>query len=307
MTTHPGSREARRARRERVPVLSVASTLVPGYTVIGLLSRNGRLDVYDVWSERRECRCVAKVLRPDARPHRRVVRRLLREGRLLKRLAHPHLVRAYDVYRRPQPAVILETLTGETLGALIARRQRRLSATELSFLGLHVTSAVGFLHAHGLLHLDLKPENIVCERGRAVVLDLSVARRPGPSLGARGTRAYMAPEQFRRGLLTAATDVWGIGVLLYCAATGRPPFVGADPPADERRAPSVAAHRRLPAELAALIDACLRSAPAERPSLAALTTTLRRVVGPDELGVPVGVLATSEAAGAAETPAGAGR
>jgi serine/threonine protein kinase len=134
-----------RVRGSRGPVeppLPAAATLAPGYTVVSHLSRNRTLDVYDVWSAERECRCIAKTLPPHLRHDRRAARRLLREGDFLLALAHPHIVRAYETIRRPNPVVILETLTGETLGRLVERRQRRLSTRELSYLGLHVASAV---------------------------------------------------------------------------------------------------------------------------------------------------------------------
>ncbi len=152
---------------------------VPGHDVLALLARSNVLDVYDGWSHERDCRVVLKTLRPDRRSDRRARAALLREGRLLRRLAHPHLVRGFEVIEGSPPVVVLETLGGETLAALIERRERRLSARELGYLGLHLCSAVGYLHRHGLLHLDLKPSNVIAEAGRAKVIDLSVARRPG--------------------------------------------------------------------------------------------------------------------------------
>src|SRR5262245_10554296 len=106
------------------PVVAVGDELAPGYTVIAHMRRGDPLDVYEVWSAERACRCVAKALRPDYLddPHDR--RRVLREGRLLQRLTHPHIVRAYETLTRPAPLVILETLTGTTLEYLIAESPR---------------------------------------------------------------------------------------------------------------------------------------------------------------------------------------
>src|SRR5439155_1630685 len=88
--------------------------------------------------------------------------------------------------------------------------------------GIHVCSAMHYLHRRaGFLHLDLKPSNIVCEQGHAKVIDFSIARRPGRGHKGAGTRQYLAPEQARGDLVTAATDVWGIGVVLFEVATGR--------------------------------------------------------------------------------------
>src|SRR5262249_61036880 len=102
---------------------------------------------------------------------------------------------------------------------------------------------LAYLHeSAGFLHLDLKPSNIVCELGHAKVIDLSITRRPGPGRRGVGTQHYLAPEQALGRSLTTATDVWGIGVVLFEAASGRRAF-----PADndgvyeqlQRRAESV--------------------------------------------------------------------
>ncbi len=269
---------------------------VPGHDVLALLARSNVLDVYDGWSHERDCRVVLKTLRPDRREDRRARAALLREGRLLRRLAHPHLVRGFEVIAGPPPVVVLETLGGETLAALLERRERRLSARELGFLGLHLCSAVGYLHRHGLLHLDLKPSNVIAEAGRAKVIDLSVARRPGRVPAGVGTWCYLAPEQARGAEVGAAADVWGIGGVLYEAATGDCAFDDdrdtADYPQLTRRAEPVARFRRgLPAGLGAVIDACLSPAPEARPSLRDVAAVCE-----DAAGLPDGERRHSRAA-----------
>jgi eukaryotic-like serine/threonine-protein kinase len=195
----------------------------PGYQTIELLRRGRDLDVYDAWSEERACRCVVKTVRPDRLGHDGPARRLLAEGRLLCRLTHPHIVRAYEVIEEPVPMVVMETLSGETLSHMVEVRDVRLSPAEVAHLGLHLASAVRYLHRHGWLHLDLKPSNVIAECGRAKLIDLSVARPPGPAHPGIGTFYYMAPEQARGGELGAAADVWGLGAVLFEAATGEPP------------------------------------------------------------------------------------
>ena len=153
-------------------------------------------------------------------------------------------MRAYEVIERPQPVVILETLDGETVAHLLERRPAGLDADEVAWLGLHLASALGYLHRHGLLHLDVKPANVIAEAGRAKLIDLSIARPPGPCRAGGGTWAYMAPEQATGGHVDEAADVWGLGTVLFEAAAGRPPFEIPDLPTldtDGR------AGRRLPA------------------------------------------------------------
>ncbi|WP_327130774.1 serine/threonine protein kinase [Streptomyces sp. NBC_01343] len=279
------------------PPLAPGTRPAPGYEVLAHLDRTGWLDLYDAWSEERDCRCVVKMLRPDRRGEARPAERLVREGRWLRHFTHPHLVRAYETFESPEPLVVLETLTGETLSHLIDRLPRRAAAQDVAVLGVQLCSALHYLHGQGLLHLDLKPANVVVERGHAKVLDLSTAHAPGIAPAGVGTFGYMSPEQARGGVLSAAADVWGIGVTLYELATGEVPFDIGDtvdgtldgttdvgpadwyPQLDEPAAP-VRAHRRLPAALAAAVDGCLRPDPAERPTVpelsAALDATLRR-------------------------------
>jgi eukaryotic-like serine/threonine-protein kinase len=272
-------------------VFAPGFAIAPGYEIIAHISRSGALDVYDVWSEERQCRCIAKTVRPDRWGDRGVRRRLEAEGRLLRRLSHPHIVRAYERPATTNPVVVMETLSGETLAHLIEEGDA-LSASEIAHLGLHLCSAVQYLHRKQILHLDLKPANIIAEAGRAKIIDLSVARRPGRARPGVGTWCYMAPEQVWGGELAPSADVWGIGVVLWEAAAGKAAFGGDDDdlpssgaeelPADRhpqvrRSADPIAGHRSLPPELASAIDAALASSAGERPSVDVLAGLLERV------------------------------
>jgi len=262
------------------PVLPEGAALAPGYAALGLLARGLDLDVYDAWSEERDCRCVVKVLRPDRAPDADARERLLGEGRLLLGLAHPHLVRAYEVVEQP-PAVVLETLSGATLATMVTERRRRLPVTDLCHLGLQLCSAIGYLHRRDILHLDLKPSNVISELGHLKLIDLSLARPRGPVPAGLGTRQYLAPEQARGGQATAASDVFGLGGVLFAAATAARPFPRVDGPFEqlERRAAPVGSLRRLPAAFAGAIDGCLNPESAARPTITALRDVLEEVLG----------------------------
>lgn len=282
------------------PPLAPGTRPVQGYEVLAHLARTGWLDVYDAWSEERDCRCVIKAVRPNRRDQQQLRDQLLREGRWLGAFTHPHLVRAYETFESPVPLVVLETLTGETLSHLVHRLRRRPSAADVALLGVQLCSAIHYLHGQGLLHLDLKPSNVVVDCGHAKVLDLSIARPPGPAPAGVGTFCYLAPEQARGGPLAAAADVWGIGITLYEVAAGDVPFGRGDArdfsPREEKEdeprdgsvtggrddrypqlegtAPPIGSRRRLPGGLAAVIDGCLRTDPSSRPSVAELAAAL---------------------------------
>lgn len=259
--------------------------IAPGTTVLAHLARSNGLDVYDAWNEPRACRVIAKTLRPDRLRSATAARHLVREGRLLQRLAHPHIVRAYEVHPKPRPVVVMETLAGATLDHLIAH-DRPLSAPELAHLGSHLASGLCHLHGHGIVHLDLKPANVIAERGRAKVIDLSHARRPGHVRAGHGTWCYMAPEQARGGLVGPPADVWGLGIVLYTAALRLNALakladeLDTDEPQLEARLPRLRKERpRLQRDLAELVDGCLEPDPADRPALREATRTLYALAG----------------------------
>jgi eukaryotic-like serine/threonine-protein kinase len=167
------------------------------YRLLELLSSGHACDTYDAWSEERGCRVIVRT--GDVR----------REGRLLQRLTHPNIVRAYEVHR---DWIVLETLSGSTLDAL-----GELERDDAIEMGRQLCSAVGYLHRRGWLHLDLKPDNLIADGGRLKLIDLSIARRPGRIDAGTGTRRWMAPEQEHGGHVSPATDVWGIAAVLRAA------------------------------------------------------------------------------------------
>jgi eukaryotic-like serine/threonine-protein kinase len=254
--------------------------LAPGYEVVQHIARANVLDVYDAWSHELGSRCVVKTLRPDRRADAGARRGLLREGELLTQLCHPSIVRGYEVLRDPHPAVVMETLGGETVSHLIERRD--LTAREIAFLGLQLGSAIRYLHRREIVHLDLKPSNVIAENGRAKLIDLNLARRPGRVRPGVGTWCYMAPEQARGGFVGPPADVWGIGIILYAAAAGDTPFGEGDEehPQLHARAPALRGERpRFRRRLSEAIDACLEPEPPDRPSVDELLAALEPVAG----------------------------
>jgi len=287
------------------PVHPPGHQLAPGYVVVEHVRRGEDLDCYEAWSVHRYCRCFIKTLRPDAATDASARRHLAREARLLLSLTHPHLVRAYD-YVTPgdgqPPLLVLENLTGATLSYLLdGGRQRpgrgcpaRLGVPDLGHLGQHLCSALRYLHSRGHLHLDVKPSNIIASDGIGKLIDLSLARRPGRCAAGIGTPGYMSPEQVCGGHLGPPADVWGVGLVLYQAATGLQPFDLPDRSASassytytmarcqallSRPAPKIRARRRLPARAAEVIDACLHRNPDRRPTLERLDAALADLTG----------------------------
>ncbi len=278
-----------------IPPVAPGDQLAPGYEAIEHLRRGNDLDVYDVWSSDRAARCIVKALRPDRDCARRR-EALLREGELLEHFTHPHIVRAYETLAEPRAMVVMETLTGATLSVEIAEGPPA-GAGDVAHLGLQLGSAIAYLHRHGFLHLDLKPSNVIAEAGRAKLIDLSLVRPPGEAPPGIGTWLYLSPEQARGGKLGPPADVWGLGAVLFEAASGEGPFdndpaawdslpsasESSDAPAPRypqlegavRRAASV--RPDLDADLDELIADCLESEPDDRPLIGELMVRLEQL------------------------------
>jgi len=235
---------------------------------------------------------VAKVLRPHLAEKEGAVRGLRREAEALERLAHPVLLRGFGaVLEGRYPHVLVEHLEGPTLRRLI-KRGGAVSVEQALPLALHASAALHYLHGEGMVHLDVKPDNIVMGIPPRLI-DLSLARsveRARRITDCIGTNAYMPPEQCApgdAGEIGPRSDVWGIGATLFHAVCGRKPFprpksTSDNAPLEARFPQLVMAPRELgpkvPAELAQPIMATLRRDPADRPTAAELAGSLEPLV-----------------------------
>ncbi|MET9532755.1 protein kinase [Streptomyces sp. NPDC006649] len=164
--------------------------------------------------------------------HSQQVRRARREAKMAARLDHPGIVRVHDVIDWDgTPAIVMEFVQGRSLAARL-RGTPALPVAEAVQLGLALLDALRHAHAAGVVHRDLKPDNILLAGTRTVITDFGIAR---PLVGATtltprgaliGTPAFMAPEQIEGREVTAASDLWSLGVTLYTAVEGSRPFEG---------------------------------------------------------------------------------
>jgi serine/threonine protein kinase len=230
---------------------------------------------------------VVKVLLPELAAGVNV-ERFRREIQLAAQLQHPHIVPLLSAGEAEGlPYFIMPFVTGESLRTRVAREGEFPIAETVRILR-DVVSALAYAHAHGVIHRDVKPDNVLISGGVAVVTDFGVAKAvtasadsPGPtgltSLGvALGTPAYMAPEQATASPNTDhRADIYALGIVAYEMLTGSPPFLGRsapqvlaaqvveEPEPVERRRPAV------PPMLATLVRECLSKRPADRPQSAA--------------------------------------
>jgi eukaryotic-like serine/threonine-protein kinase len=263
--------------------LEEGDAIAPGRTVLRALGGGRRYEVFLVWDDHRLAVLVAKLLRPDFASDPAALHELAREGDALARLAHPVLVRGFDVVADGHfPHLLIEHLEGPTLRELIDR-DGALPLEQVLPLGLHMTSALHYLAAERVVHLDVKPDNVVMGAPPRLI-DLSVARSVQAAAALRrpvGTDGYMAPEQcdLTRGPVGPPADVFGLAATLHHAIAGTRPF----PRDGEQRFPQlerdpVPLPGRVPRPLAALLRAALARAPAGRPTAAELAAGLEPLV-----------------------------
>ena len=232
---HPQTLRALPTRPRRRPGFPPRFTLPLGArigedcTVIGHLSAGRIAELYQVWSATYLCALTCKILLPPCAPYSPAGRGLKREATLLRRLAHPNIVRLFGQGLHDQRAFLLqEYLHGPSLNEwLEVSPQQQVPPPEAMKASLHICAALAHLHAQGYVHRDIKPANVLLRGGIPVLIDFDVAYRLRPGHTPReciGTDPYMAPEQCVQAELSPATDIYSVGVLLYELVTGRWPF-----------------------------------------------------------------------------------
>ena len=255
----------------------------PGRHAVRPLGGGHRYEAWLAWDERLRALVVAKLLRPDQAEDPVARRVLAQEAAMLERLAHPLLVRSFGAEPDGRhPHLVLEFVDGPRLSTLI--RRYGLILEQAVPLALNLCSVLHYLAAEGVVHLDVKPRNIIMA-GSPRLIDLSVAReveRLGSIRRPVGTDAYMAPEQCdpcRYGEIGPPSDVWGLGVTVHEAFTGELPYPR---PSGELAHPQLShaprAARGVPPAIEELLMSCLEGCPRDRPTAAELGDALEPFV-----------------------------
>jgi eukaryotic-like serine/threonine-protein kinase len=250
------------------------------YEVVAPIARGGMGGVYLAVHTDTGERVALKVLDPQFANQPDVVERLLAEHDLASRTDHPGVVeiRGAAWTSDDVPYLVMELLEGDTLGAIVDRGAIELSS--IVAICAQAASALAALHAAGVIHCDVKHDNLfVLDRHingwpRVKVIDFGVSRlvgeEPGDDPSVGGTPWCIAPEQWR-GNPTPATDVYALGCLLYDLTTGHPPFDGSLPELMmahlERRPSRPSWVRPMPIALERLILRSLAKHPADRPAM----------------------------------------
>jgi serine/threonine-protein kinase len=275
----------------------VGDVIADRYELDELVDHGGMSSVYRGHDRLLERNVALKVLHPQFTDDPEYVERFRREARAVAQLSHPHIVTVIDRGEADgHQFIVFEYVDGENLKQLL-ERTGPLPLARVLELGIQIADALAFAHARGIVHRDVKPQNILLdESGDAKVTDFGIARSLDVDRGVTetgtvlGTSNYLSPEQASgTHVTTPATDVYSLGVVLYELLTGDVPFRGDNavvvamkhvteqPPSLLERRPDV------PPRLALAVERAMEKDPADRfASMDAFVTELHRCA--DELG-----------------------
>jgi serine/threonine-protein kinase len=259
------------------------SALADRYRIEGEIGAGGMATVYLAQDLRHDRKVALKLLRPELSA---VIgaERFLAEIKLTANLQHPHILPLFDSGEADSHLFyVMPFVEGESLRARL-NREKQLPVAEAVRIATEVASALDYAHRHGVVHRDIKPENILLHDGRALVADFGIALAASKAGGNRmtetgmslGTPHYMSPEQaMGEREITARSDVYALGVVLYEMLTGDPPFTGSTAQAvvarvlTEAPRPILPQRHTIPPEVEAAVLTALEKLPADRFGTAA--------------------------------------
>jgi len=265
------------------PPSRIAGALAAQYRLEEEVGAGGMATVYLAEDLRHDRRVALKVLRPELAA---VIgaERFLAEIKLTANLQHPHILPLFDSGEADSFLYyVMPFVEGESLRDRL-HREKQLPVDEAVRLASEVASALDYAHRHGVVHRDIKPENILLHDGHALVADFGIALAASKASGTRmtetgmslGTPHYMSPEQaMGEREITARSDVYALGAVLYEMLTGEPPFTGSTAQAvvarvvTESPRPLVPQRHTIPPHVEAAVLTALEKLPADRFATAA--------------------------------------
>ncbi|HJZ83715.1 MAG TPA: serine/threonine-protein kinase, partial [Polyangia bacterium] len=248
------------------------------YLLLEELGRGGMATVYRAEDTTLGRAVAIKVLHTFLVDSGEIKQRFLREARAIAALRHPNIVEVFDFQVGDvdtPPHLVTELVRGPALSRFVAECGTPLPEVA-ALIVLKVADGLAVAHRAGIVHRDVKPENVLIDQdGRVVLSDFGIARMAGEGTMTKtgalvGSPAYMSPEQARSEEVDARSDVFSLGTTLYHLATGTLPFGGKNPLSmitailGGRYESAVRKNPRVPGALEQIIDRCLRHLPAER-------------------------------------------
>ncbi|HEV2998623.1 MAG TPA: protein kinase, partial [Solirubrobacteraceae bacterium] len=207
-------------------------TLIDGrYEVLARIGSGGMADVYLTQDRLLSRQVAVKLLHRRFAEDEEFVERFRREASSAAGLSHPNVVGIFDRGEWDGTYyIVMEYLPGRTLKSVV-REEGALDPTQASEIAIQILRAVRFAHRRGIIHRDIKPQNVILdEEGRAKVADFGIARAGASDMtmtgSIMGTAQYLSPEQAQGWAVSEASDLYAVGIVLYELLTGRVPFEG---------------------------------------------------------------------------------
>jgi len=258
--------------------LAFQLALAGRYSIVRELGRGGMGVVYLAHEVHLDRLVAIKLLPPEKAERPQLRERFVREARLAARLSHPHIIAIHAVDEVGGFVFyVMSYVDGETLAERV-RQRGPMSVSDGVRMLREVAWALAYAHSMGVVHRDVKPENILIESasGRALVADFGIAAAVGDAAGGgvHGTPEFMSPEQALNGEVDGRSDLYGIGATAFYAFAGRPPFEGRSATevlarqVTELPPPLASLGLAVPRKLASLVDQCLAKEPDDRPASA---------------------------------------
>lgn len=205
-------------------LLAPGARLCEDLTVLRHVGGSRRMDIYLCRSRRYKGHVACKVLRYPWRAQYEGLEAFVREGNVLMELRHPHIVEGYDVSLEGRPHIVMEHLSGGNVAdTFFSGNYESFAVEDFIKVAADMADALTCAHERGILHLDVRPSNVVFQNGQAHLIDFNAMRFFHPGMHVRtdaGACEYTAPEQVQDGDLGYYTDVFGLGVLFYQLLTG---------------------------------------------------------------------------------------
>ncbi len=290
------------------------------YRLFDKIGEGGAAEVFRARDERLDRLVAIKLLRPQFTYDEASRTRFINEARAAARLSHPNIVDVYDFGETEDGTmfIAMQYIEGQSLKDIL-RKRGRLSAGEAVAMAIQACHALSAAHSQGLVHRDVKPQNILVDRGgNAHLTDFGIVKAlSGPALTQSGmtfgTAAYMSPEQATGGPVGPESDIYSLGCVLYEMLAGRPPFDGDNPAVVaykqvwEEPVPLHMLVPEVPPSLERVVMRCLSKDPGRRyPSTRDLAADLERLRAsfnqPTQV-VSLGAVAAEEAAKGRWVPA----
>ena len=275
-------------------MLKTGMIIAERYEIVSKIGTGGMADVYKAMDHKLNRFVAVKVLKPEFREDATFVKKFRSEAQAAAGLTHPNIVNVFDVGDDEGVYyIVMELIEGITLKEYISKKGK-LSVKEATSIAIQVSMGLEAAHSHGIVHRDVKPQNIIISTdGKVKVTDFGIARAATGddtiSSSAMGSVRYLSPEQARGGYADERSDIYSLGITIYEMATGKVPFDGENTVAialmhlRDEITPPRCYFPDIPASLEKIILKCTMKQPEQRyQSAAELILDLQKVfLSPD--------------------------